>query len=184
MATGTGERSQFFPAIEKKHGHPVSHWFERLTELGDARYPEQIAHLREEHGFSQAHANAVVMQFRGSTTSRRHATPEAWFTAQDAAHAKTARAIFKAIMAKHPALELVVAWNQPMLRNDAGYVFGLSAAKNHLLINPMSTAALAKCAPKLKGYKVSKHTIKLPLDWKVDVTLLNALVKARLAELK
>jgi hypothetical protein len=63
MALNDGDRSQFFPAIEKKHGLPVSHWLSELSELGEAKYPEQIAYLRENHGFSQAHANAVVMHF-------------------------------------------------------------------------------------------------------------------------
>lgn len=61
MTDASGDRSKFFPAIEKKHGQPVSHFLSELGELTDAKYPEQIAYLRENHGFSQAHANAVVI---------------------------------------------------------------------------------------------------------------------------
>lgn len=37
-----------------------------MAELVDQKYPEQIAHLRENYGFAQAHANALVMYSRGS----------------------------------------------------------------------------------------------------------------------
>ena len=33
-----------------------------------AKYPEQIAHLKESNGFSQTHANALVVYSRGSTS--------------------------------------------------------------------------------------------------------------------
>ena len=49
--TGDGDRTKFFPAIERKHGGPISLWIDRLGELGAAKYPEQIAYLREDHGF-------------------------------------------------------------------------------------------------------------------------------------
>jgi uncharacterized protein YdhG (YjbR/CyaY superfamily) len=38
--------------------------------------------------------------------------------------------------------------------------------------------------PKLKGYRVLKHTITIPNDWEIDEKLLVAMAKARLAELK
>lgn len=109
MPTNDGDRSQFFPAIEKKHGLPVSHWLSELSELGEAKYPEQIAYLRENHGFSQAHANAVVMHFRGSTTSKRFSTPKQYFAQLDPQKKKTTELIFSTIMEKYPKLELVIA---------------------------------------------------------------------------
>jgi len=65
MPAASGDRSVHFPAIEKKHGAPITKWIKLLEKLGDAKYPEQIAFLREKHGFSQAHANALVMYVRG-----------------------------------------------------------------------------------------------------------------------
>ena len=182
MPTNDGDRSQFFPAIEKKHGLPVSHWLSELSELGEAKYPEQIAYLRENHGFSQAHANAVVMHFRGSTTSKRFSTPKQYFAQLDPQKKKTAELIFSTIMEKYPKLELVIAWNQPMLRMDGKYVFGLSTSKNHLTLNPFSTDVLDVMSSKLSGYTVNKKTFIVPVDWKVDASLLRAMVKARLAE--
>ncbi len=180
---GPGDRARLFPAVERAHGRPVQHWFDLLTALGDATYAQQMALLQEGHGFSRAHANAVVMTHRGSPSARRVASPEAWFTDLPPDHAVTARAIFATIRERFPELELVVAWNQPMLRTDAGYVFGVSAATRHLTCNPCSAAVLAGCESLLHGVKVNKATFVVPVGWEVDAALLAALVAARLGEL-
>lgn len=162
----------------------MSFWLERLAELDDAKYPEQIAFLREGHGFSQTHANALVMYFRGSATSRRFANPEQYFASLPPVAARTVRLIFTTVTDVHPGLELVIAWNQPMLRAEHGYVLGVSASKNHLTVNPFSDKALAACSSWLKGLKVNKKTFIVPLDWSPDADLLLRLVTVRLAELK
>ena len=83
MASVDGDRSKLFPAIEKKHGEKINYWINRLKELETTKYPEQIAYLKEEHGFSQAHANALVMYVRGSTTSKKFDTPATYFKGLD-----------------------------------------------------------------------------------------------------
>ena len=184
VTDSSGDRSKFFPAIEKKHGGPISLWIERLKELGDAKYPEQIAFLRENHAFSQAHANALVMYVRGSETSKRFKNPKEFFASIDPVAAKTAQEIFSAITTKYPDLELVIAWNQPMLRLDTQYVIGLSVAKNHITLNPFSGDVLESFTDKLSKYVVNKNTFQVPMDWKVDAVLLCALATARLKEIK
>jgi uncharacterized protein YdhG (YjbR/CyaY superfamily) len=182
MPTSSGSRSDHFPAIEKKHGKPINHWLSMLKTMKGAKYEEQMALLRDTHGFSRTHANAVVMQFRGSTTSKRFATPAEYFAAQDPKKSATMKKIFAAITEKYPDLELVVAWNQPMLRVGSFTVFGASAAANHLTLNPFSKDALDTCARKLQAYNVNKNTFTVPADWKIDAALLRSLVKVRLAE--
>jgi uncharacterized protein YdhG (YjbR/CyaY superfamily) len=184
MPDVSGDRSKYFPAIEKKHGGPISLWIERLEDLGDAKYPDQIAFLRENHGFSQTHANALVMHVRGSLTSKRFATPDEFLQTLDPAVKKTAKSIFSAITNKYPDLELVIAWNQPMLRLGSGYVFGLSVAKNHISLSPFSSDVLLSFAHQLKEYEVKKNTFQVPLNWKVDVSLLQSMAKARIAEME
>jgi uncharacterized protein YdhG (YjbR/CyaY superfamily) len=76
----------------------------------------------------------------------------------------------------------VIAWNQPMLRKGKDYIFGLSAATNHLLIAPWGGIS-DTVAAKLKGLEPNKKTIKVPVDWKVDAALLRLMVKERLAQL-
>ena len=182
MSTKDPSRESQFPAIEKKHGEPMKYWFAVMAKIADEKYPQQIAHLRENYGFSQAHANALVMYSRGSVSAKRFETPAQYYKTIDATQAKTARAIFKAITTKYPDAELVIAWNQPMMRIDGKYVFGLSASKNHILISPWSADVIAKFAPKMKDLAVKKKTIGIPNDWDVDAKLILAMVKARLAE--
>ncbi|MFM7617542.1 MAG: DUF4287 domain-containing protein [Actinomycetes bacterium] len=182
MPTKSGDRSAHFPAIEKKHGRPVAFYLQEFADLGDAKYQEQIDLLRERHGFSQAHANAVVMYARGSTTSKRVDTPEAYFASLGGEREVTIRAIFAAIASKYPDLELVIAWNQPMLKQGKDYVFGVSAATNHLLLGPWGGISDA-VKDRLKGLEANKKTIRVPVDWKVDAPLLRLMVRERLAQL-
>ncbi len=183
MTASNGDRAAYFPAIEKKHGEPISFWFEVLSAMGDAKYAEQIARLREGHGFSQAHANAVVMQHRGSTTSRRHSSVDELLDSLEPEHADLTRRIFGAITKKYPKLEAVVAWNQPMLKSDADYVIGVSASKKHLTIGPWGNDVIAVFAKDLAGLETNKKTIKVPIDWEVDGELLCRLVQYRVDEL-
>jgi len=184
MADTTGNRSAFFPAIEKKYDQPIQFWFDALAELGDAKYPQQIALLREDHGFSQAHANAVVMFVRGSASSRWFATPEEYLVTLPEPHGVTTRAILNATMKLNSEFELVIAWNKPIVRLGADYIIGFSSAKNHLLILPFGDEVLNQTGKALLApYKVNKKTIQVPVDWKVDRALLRALVQLRLDQL-
>jgi len=175
-------RESHFPAIEKKHGESIKYWFAVMAKIADEKYPQQIAHLRENYGFSQAHANALVMYSRGSVSAKRFETPAQYYKTINAKQAKTARAIFKAISSKYPDAQLVIAWNQPMMHIDGKYVFGLSASKNHISMSPWSTDVIAKFAPKMKDLVLLKKTIRISNDWDVDAKLIVAMVKARLAE--
>ncbi|CAB4337618.1 unannotated protein [freshwater metagenome] len=182
MTVKDSSREAHFPAIEKKYGEKMKFWFSVMAKLEGKKYPEQIAHLRENFGFSQAHANALVMYSRGSMSAKRFTTPAEYFKSITPQQAKTVRAIMQAIQTKFPKLELVIAWNQPMLRDGDRYVFGISATKGYLLIAPWSRDVLEEFRPKLEGYKVNKKTIQIPSDWQIDTKLLHQIVKATLSE--
>ena len=184
MAEMDSSREKHFPAIEKKYGEKMAYWFKVMKEIKDEKYPQQIAHLRENYGFSQAHANALVMYSRGSTSTKRHETPAAYYKTIDPQQAKTIRAIFKLITTKHPKLEHVIAWNQPMVRIGTAYIFGMSASKNHISFNPFSKDVLDQFIDEMEDLRVSKHTVAVPNDWKINEKLILKLVKARLAEIK
>lgn len=183
MASDAKSRESHFPAIEKKHGKPMAHWHREMKKVAGLKYAEQVAHLRERHGFSQAHANALVMYSRGSTSARRVDTPDGYFDALPAVQATTMRAIFALIQKKYPKFDLVIAWNQPMLKLGKDYVFGASAAKHHILLGPWGSDAIARAADLLDGYEVNKKTIKVPIGWKPDRKLLLRLIDNRLIEL-
>lgn len=183
MSETSGDRERLFPLIEKKHGKPVSHWLQLLSHCDSDKYSDQIAVLREGHGFSQAHANALVMFHRGSPSSKRFATPNDYFASLPKAHSLLARSIFSQLHSDFPHLDLVIAWNQPILRLGKENVFGLSASTTHLTINPFSPRVLSELANELKGFEVLKHTIRIPLNWEFDSAVLAKLVSLRLQEL-
>jgi uncharacterized protein len=175
------DRASYFPAIEKKYGQPMSYWFDQMEQISDRTYPEQIAFLKENHGFSQAHANALVMYSRGSTNARRHDTVDDYLEQFDETKRATVQAILKAVTSKYRKAEVVIAWNQPMVRLDGHYVFGLSVQANHILIAPWGDV-LDEFRPRLTDYKVNKKTIQVPVDWKPDVQLIRDMVAARIEE--
>ena len=178
------DRESFFPKIEKKHGQPMKYWFQVMKDLEGQKYPEQVAFLKEEHGFSQAHANALVMYSRGSLSSKRFDSMEGFLKNEDADKKKTIKKIFKVIQDKYPKSELVIAWNKPMIKMNDKYVFGVATTKNYILIAPFDADTIDALRPKLKDYKVNKKTIEVPSDWKVDEKLLLTIVKESINKVK
>lgn len=178
MGTDAGDRSRHWPAIEKKHGEPMEYWFDQVRAVEGGKYADQVARLQEGFGFSRAHANAVVMYVRGSATSKRFGTLDDYLAGVDPTAAATVRAIFDCVLAAEPGLELVIAWNQPMVRDAEGYVFGVSVGKSHILLAPWDHAVLAELRPRLEaeGYTVNKKTVRVPVDWRVDEDLLRAML--------
>ena len=182
MPTKDPSREAHFPAIEKRYGEKMAYWFKVMAKLEGRKYPEQIAHLKENYGFSQAHANALVMYSRGSTTSRRFEKPSDYYKTLIPQQRKTIKAIFEAVTSKYPELELVIAWNKPMLRIDKKYILGISAATHHILLAPFSTEVIDAFRPKLKDFTVNKKTFAVPNDWQVDAKLLQDMAKKRMAQ--
>lgn len=176
-------REAQFPAIEKRYGEKMAYWFKVMAKLEGKKYAEQVAHLKENYGFSQAHANTLVMYSRGSESTRRFETPTEYYKSIAPQQAKTIRAIFKAITTKFPELEVVIAWNQPMVKRDKSYIFGASASSKHVLIAPWDQKVLKEFAPKFTEGNALKKTIQLPNDWDVDARLIQAMIKASLANL-
>ena len=183
MAVDKHDRATYFPKIEAKYGQPMNYWFGVMKEIADLKYPEQVAYLKEEHGFSQAHANALVMYSRGSKSSKRFDDFASFLEKQDAIKQKTVKKIFQVIRKKYSKLELVIAWNQPMLKLEASYVFGVSIAKNHILIAPFNSKVLQAMKKELLDYKVNKKTVQVPVDWKVDEKILLKMISLNLKEL-
>ena len=52
--------ASYFPSIEKKYGHPVSHWFDLLKKQKGLKHMELVAWLKTEHQMGHGHANAIV----------------------------------------------------------------------------------------------------------------------------
>jgi uncharacterized protein YdhG (YjbR/CyaY superfamily) len=123
------------------------------------------------------------MYSRGSRSSKRFDDLAGYLKGQDEVKSKTIKKIFKVIQRKYPKLELVIAWNQPMLKMGSEYLFGASILKNHILIAPWNPKVLSAMKQDLQGYKVNKKTVQVPVDWKVDEKLLLKMIRLNLHSL-
>lgn len=170
------DRTRFFPLIEKRYGETMKYWFDQMKKVEGKKYPEQISFLRENFGFSQAHANALVMYSRGSKSSSRYSTLQDFLEELDPVKKKTVKAILATIKKKYPKTEQIIAWNKPMVKYQDAYIFGVATAKSHILIAPFDPKILKKLKSKLNGYEVNKKTVRVPVDWKVDTSLINAMI--------
>jgi uncharacterized protein YdhG (YjbR/CyaY superfamily) len=157
----------------------MSYWFTQMKRVKGEKYADQMAFLQEQHGFSRAHANALVLYLKGSTSSRRYETFDEYLATLDETKAKTIRSVFATLTAKFKKAEVVIAWNQPMLKQDGRYLFGASAQKAHILIAPFNADIIDELRPRLEGYEVNKKTIRVPVDWKIDKKLLTDMVSAQ-----
>ena len=52
--------ASYFPAIEKKYGHPISHWLDLVGQAKDMKHMEIVNWLKTEHQMGHGHANALV----------------------------------------------------------------------------------------------------------------------------
>lgn len=179
MATNP-DRSSYFPAIEKKYDQPMSYWFDQMAEISDRKYPEQIAYLRENFGFTQAHANALVLYSRGSTTSRKYENIDEYLAQFDETKQATVRSIFTSMTKKYPSMHVVMAWNHPFGKIGDQYIIGVSVHEKHILLGPWRTEVLTDLAAELGPYVVNKKTFKVPVDWKVDARLMREIVELTL----
>lgn len=113
----------------------------------------------------------------------RYSTIDDYLASQDPQKAATMRAIIETILDRFPETDARLAWNVPHIVGHGAYLFGLSASRQHLTLNPWSTAVLDAFRPRLESdYVVLKTTFQVPVDWPVDGELLADLVQARLAE--
>ena len=152
-----------------------------MKKVAGRKYPEQMAFLQNEHGFSRAHANALVQYSRGSASARRYATVDDYLAEHDDVKQRTARSILGAITQAFPDAQVVIAWNQPMVKIDGKYVFGMGIFARHILIAPYDSSVIERFRDQLSGYSINKKTIKVPVDWQVDSQLLEEMVGAVLS---
>ena len=77
----------------------------------------------------------------------------------------------------------VISYGIPMFKYK-GMLVGYAAFKNHCSLFPMTGAIRRKLAAALKGYEVSKGTVRLPLAKPIPIGLVKKLVKARITEMR
>ncbi|MEZ4508029.1 MAG: DUF1801 domain-containing protein [Thermomicrobiales bacterium] len=117
-------------------------------------------------------------------SAKRIAAIDDYLASLDAVKAETVGTVVDTILTEFPETESVIAWNVPHVKLGKDYLFGISAAKNHLSLNPWSQRVISEFRTRLEPeYVVLQSIFQVPVDWKVDRALLADLVRARIAEL-
>lgn len=108
---------------------------------------------------------------------------EQYLATLDPVRGGTVQAIIDSILSDFPEATVKIAWNVPQIQVEGEYVFGLSAAKNHLTLASWNPDSLPSFADRLKEYTVNKRTFLVPVDWTPDRALLRDMVLDRLQQL-
>jgi len=92
---------------------------------------------------------------------------------------KKIRAVIRSVA---PRAEEAFSYQIPAFKLNGRMLVWYAAFKNHCSLYPMTGAIRRKLARNLKGFEMSKGTVRLPLAKPIPVGLVKKLVKARMAE--
>jgi uncharacterized protein YdhG (YjbR/CyaY superfamily) len=90
----------------------------------------------------------------------------------------------KIICSAAPEAEECISYQLPTFRLNGRLLVAFGAWAKHCAFYPMSRATIAEHKKDLKGFDVSKGTIRFTVDKPMPATLVRKLVKARIAENK
>lgn len=94
----------------------------------------------------------------------------------------TLQAMRRAILAAAPAGTVeTISYGMPTFKYNKKSFAGFAAFKAHCSYFPMGGGLLEEFAEELKGYAISKGTIRFPMDKPLPAALVKKLVKARIA---
>jgi uncharacterized protein YdhG (YjbR/CyaY superfamily) len=77
-----------------------------------------------------------------------------------------------------------ISYQMPTFKYKASPAIYFAAFAKHCSLFPASLAVIAKFKEELKGFDISKGTIRFPVDKPFPPALLKKMVKARLAEIE
>jgi len=106
----------------------------------------------------------------------------AYFAATPPKARAALKKIRAAIRSVAPRAEEAFSYRIPAFKLRGHPLVWYAAFKNHCSLFPMTGAIRRKLSTSLKGYEMSKGTVRLPLAKPIPVGLVKKLVKARMAE--
>jgi|SRR5882672_6305065 len=104
----------------------------------------------------------------------------AYFAALPPVARRRLKQMRSAIRATAPGAVEVVSYGIPAFKVEGRMLVWYAAWKEHTGLYPMKGVTGKLPASALKGYSISKGTIRFPLDEPLPVTLLKRMIKARL----
>jgi uncharacterized protein YdhG (YjbR/CyaY superfamily) len=83
-----------------------------------------------------------------------------------------------------PNAEEVISYGMPTLKYAGKPFLGFDAHANHIGIYPYSGQVIATLKDQLRGYRLSKGAIRVPLDKPMPKTILSKVIKCRLQAIR
>jgi len=115
-----------------------------------------------------------------STPNSKFLTVEEYFSALAANTGKILKELRKTIKKAAPQAEELISYNMPAFRLQ-GMLVWYAAFREHIGFFPRPSA-ISKFKEELSGYKVSKGTIRFPIDKPLPLGLISRIVKFRVKE--
>ena len=116
-------------------------------------------------------------------SSGKHRTIDAYLSALPRDKRDTLETLRRNIRAIAPDAEECIYYNIPAFRLAGTPLVAFGAAKDHCSLYPLSSATIEAHADLLRGYDLSRGTIRFPVDRPLPLSVLRKIVKARMANI-